>query len=398
MATKPFPPTVLREKVAGKWALDGEYLGGSRLFIVDFQNRTRLSLELKDALPNTDFDKYVDKTTAGPKWGEFALSYFLNLNEKPHFCARTWWGYRILIDLTGARLISTQEDLLEELNSTEGKTVMDRLGAGVALMKGKKFRYLYEIEQTLAAVYWAGRMNLKDAIPLLQQLEESDYIGSCSFLPMSDLRADEINPSNHCVYQIRRAVQLALRQMGIKPAGYPSTTISDDSKNYQHEDEAARQKRLQSRVDSPAIIQKGMKVHEVLDKLGPPDYVERWLRDDVAWRYDVDAIPSFSSLVVVDQREVKSVEKWEPALWHGNDLISANVKRHVFEPDGSIVNAEIFRANYGKVDPSDNLIERQSKNSGLILIFCILVATAAVVFARIALRRRMYAKRNENSS
>ena len=80
------------------------------------------------------------------------------------------------------------------------------------------------------------------------------------------------------------------------------------------------------------------------------------------------------------------------------DLVSASVKKHVFEPDGSIVNAEALRANYGKVDPGGNSTERQSENSRLIWVFCIMCATAAVVFARIVLRRRLYAKSSDTLS
>ena len=218
---------------------------------------------------------------------------------------------------------------------------MDRLGAGVTLMKGKKFKYLHEIHQTLAAAYWAGRMKIQKAVPRLQQLEESDYVGSCSFVPF-DLKPGEANPSSHCVYEIRRMVQLALRRMGVKPAGYPATTIRTQSENDQAQKEAVAKKRHESRVANAEGIKKDMRPFEVLDKLGAPDYVERWGRHAVAWRYDMDAQPSFSLLVIIDQQKVESVEKWKPALWHGNDLIPASVEKHVFDVDGSIINVEAF--------------------------------------------------------
>jgi hypothetical protein len=348
LATEPFPPTILRENADGTWKLGGESLGGDRLFIVDAKEQTRLLLGLEDALPKADFDKYVHETTAGPKWEDYALHYFVTIHEKPHFCIRTWWGRRILLDLTAAKQVS-DEDVQELLQSTEEATVMDRLGAGVTLMRGKKFKYLHEIHQTLAAVHWAGRMKMQKAVPRLQQLEESDYVGSCSFIPMSDLQPGEINPSSHCVYEIRRMVQLALRRMGVKPAGYPATTIGTQSENDQAHKEAVARKRHESRVANAEGVQKDMRIFEVLDKLRAPDYVERWGGDAVAWRYDMDAEPSFSFLVVIDQQKVESVEKWKPALWHGNDLIRARVEKHVFDADGSIINMEAFRTHYGKV-------------------------------------------------
>jgi hypothetical protein len=343
---------VLRENADGTWKLGGEYLGGSRLFIVDAKDQTRLLLWIKDAFPKRDFDKYVHQTTAGPQWEDYALHYFVTIHEKPHFCVRTWWGRRILLDLTAAKQVSDQE-AKETLRSTEEATVMDRLRAGVTLMKGKKFKYLHEIYQTLAAVHWAGRMKMEKAVPLLQQLEESDYVGSCSFVPMFDLKLGEINPSSHCVFEIRRMVQLALRRMGVKPAGYPATTIRIESENTQAQKEAVPKNRHGSRVDNADRITKDMKPLDVLDKLGPPDYVERWNGDAVAWRYDMDAEPAFSLLVIIDQQKVESVEKWTPALWNGNDLVPASVEKHVFDADASISDVDAFRTHYGKVDPSE---------------------------------------------
>ena len=348
LATEQFPPTVLREDADGIWKLGGEYLGGFRIFIVDAKNQTRLDLWIEHALPEADYDKYVHQTTAGPKWEDYALHYFVPISERPHFCVRTWWGRRILLDLAAAKHVS-DEEAQETLRTAEERIVMERLRDGVAMMKGKHFKYLHQVNETLAAIHWAGQMKMQRAVPLLQQLEESDYVGTCSFVPMFDLKPGEINPSSHCVYEIRRMVQLSLRRMGVKPAGYPATTIRTQAENDEDQTEALPKKRHESRLDSADRVKKDMQPLEVLSMLGAPDYVDRWDRGAVAWRYDMDAKPSFSLLVVIQQK-VENIETWKPALWHGNDLIPASVEKHVFDADGSIINVEAFRTHYGKID------------------------------------------------
>jgi hypothetical protein len=141
--------------------------------------------------------------------------------------------------------------------------------------------------------------------------------------------------------------------MGIKPAAYPATKIQRGSgDNAERKDEAAA-KRYDSRIGNADRVTKDMATKAVLDDLGPPDYVQQWGWRTVAWRYDMDAEPSFSLLVIINDQKVTSVERWKPGLWHGNDLIPASVERHVFDADGSIVSANAFRTHYGKVDRGD---------------------------------------------
>jgi len=104
LATEQFPPTVVRLK-DGKWQVQGGYLGGAFILVRD-KDQTKLALGIGEALPKDEYEKYVHKTTAGPKWEDYALAYFITLSGKPHFCIRTWWGRRILIDLESAKQIS----------------------------------------------------------------------------------------------------------------------------------------------------------------------------------------------------------------------------------------------------------------------------------------------------
>src|SRR5262249_7028958 len=96
VATEPFAPTVVRHK-DGKWQLQGDYFGGSRIFVVGADNKTKLLLWINDAIPKDDYEKYVNETTAGPAWEAYALSYFVTIDGKTYFCIRTWWDRRIVL-------------------------------------------------------------------------------------------------------------------------------------------------------------------------------------------------------------------------------------------------------------------------------------------------------------
>ncbi len=346
-STEPFPPTVIREKSNGEWQLDGQYLGGARIYVVDAKDETRLFLEIHKALPGTDYQKYVDQTTAGPQWEEYAIHYFLTIKQSPHFCVKTWWGTRILLNLETARQVSDRE-LDDVLSAEEKRLVLDRLRAWIELVKAKNFRS----GESRAAIHHAGQMKLREAIPLLQQLEESTYVTESPFMPKFDIEGRDFVPCRFAVYGVRRFAQLALRRMGVKPAGYPATSCRTWLENRETETDATL-KLDPPRAERVALIKEGMKPLEVVEKLGSPDYIERWKGDDdvVVWRYDVDASPPFSLLLIINNQRVESVERW-PGLWHGNDLIPPNVERHVFDPDGSIDNMDVFRAHYGKLDPS----------------------------------------------
>jgi len=58
-------------------------------------------------------------------------------------------------------------------------------------------------------------------------------------------------------------------------------------------------------------VKKGMKAEEVLDLVGPPDFVGY----DETWGYDMDSSVPFSLVVKWGVRRVLDVQKKMPALW-----------------------------------------------------------------------------------
>jgi hypothetical protein len=106
-------------------------------------------------------------------------------------------------------------------------------------------------------------------------------------------------------------------------------------------------------------LQIAMTPMDVLNILGAPDYVERgqnihrqgpW---EVAWRYDMDARPGWTLLLVWRGHKVEAIEKVSPALWNRKNLTGDDVQPVLIDADGSIRNANALYSNAfkGKISP-----------------------------------------------
>jgi hypothetical protein len=342
VATTPFSPTIISH-TGGRWQLQNDYLGGARIEVVGTDNKPRLLLWIKDAIPKTDDDKYVHDTTAGPKWNQYALSYFLAVDGKPYFCVRTWWDRRIVIDLAAAKQVPDR-GMEAVLDAEERHAVLDILKGGVAVVS-KEEAPLAPFFRLEAAIHLSGRMQEKKAIPLLRKLAslgaETTYtIGE--YGPGVDLTGKEISPQNYSTHDLRRVVQLSLRRLGATPAELPVTSFQQGGSDNVFEP----RKWKGPRFERVASIKIAMTPIDVLNILGAPDYVERgqdihrqgpW---DVAWRYDMDASPGYTLLIVWTGHKVGAIEKVSPALWNGKNLIGDDVHPVLIDADGSISNAK----------------------------------------------------------
>ncbi len=196
-----------------------------------------------------------------------------------------------------------------------------------------------------AAAHLAGRIKDKEAVQWLRRLEPLGF-GTSSTIgeygPDAHLRDGDVSPQNYSTHQTRRIVQLALRRLGEKPTELPVTSFRKYRSSEKYKPRTWDAPRL-ARVSS---IKASMKPEEVLDTIGPPDYVESGqnIRREgpwpVAWRYDMDAEPPYTLLLVWENHQVKTVEKISPALWTGNALVATPVRPALIDADGSIRNAK----------------------------------------------------------
>ena len=329
-ATEPFPATRIYQK-DGAWRVD--YLSGSPLEVYsDGDRMPRFRLWIEDALPAEEYERFVSRTTAGPEWASFALHYFITMDEKPHFCARTWWGRRILIDLIDLRQVS---DSPHEriLRAAEQSWILDGLAAAVKRPPSAEDEQgRAEIQRTKTAIYQAGRLQVTEAAALLRQLELSPYPGGVGILDDRGLKSGDIHPCKCEIYTVRQMAQKSLRGLGQKPReDLPATLfryltpepdsgtlLADRTKPYKPRTYAS------SRHSRVADLSEGMKPVQVLDALGPPDDL---IAHREQWRYDIDAEPPYSLLVTwKDDWTVATLEAVKPPLWMQTDRMEEHAR------------------------------------------------------------------------
>lgn len=318
-ATTPFPLTFVVKDKHDQWTLKGGYLGGAAIVVKDGE-KERLRAHIHDLIPKTEH-RHVQDSTAGPIWARCALCYFPTLDGKPHFCVRTHWNRRILINLATFRHVSDTR-FRDQLSKHEIRIAKSTLADGVRQMEA---RIVVESESSvglLAALHLARVERLKETAPLLKQLEKVDDRGCILVYP--EIIVHENLPA-------RRMVQLCLRCMGETPAGLPCNAVELDGQRLL--------KHVPRRADHADKIELSMTKRAVIDRLGSPDYLmSRWIRatesDEAIWRYDMDGKAPFTLLVFLsEQGLVTRVERFEPWFVRGDELVAQD-KRPFFEIDG----------------------------------------------------------------
>jgi len=327
-ATPPFPPTQICRGDDGAWRVNNDYLGGSyfQVFYED-DERARYILDLEKAIPKDEWDGYVGMTTAGPEWADHSLHYFIDLDGKPHFCVRTWWDRRILIDLAQLKQASDTR-FAKTLEQKERKLVLETLKQAAGRYGRQKLaRWGRDIFAIPGAARVAGRLRMREAVEYLNLLESVPFVDSIGGATSDDgLEEGDINPFSCGKYKLRRIVQVSLRLLGEKPQGYPATfwyhlvrkTVDDNDYLTSGAKYQPRQYRMSRHERAPQLAE-GMKPVEVLDVMGPPDVVERWVH---AWRWDVDTESPYSLVVEWDRRlyKVLAVRRVQPPLWQSDGV------------------------------------------------------------------------------
>jgi hypothetical protein len=164
----------------------------------------------------------------------------------------------------------------------------------------------------------AGRRELRRAAPLIRTLQRAAHVGSTSASVVLGPREGEIHPLSYGEYSLRQVAQLSLRRLGERASGDPATFF-----RYYSPGEAGRKFVPRGRPEPRALgasrIEKHMTPLEVLETLGPPDFV---VASQGAWEYDIDGTGQenpYTLRVVWDERRVSSVERITPPLWAAGD-------------------------------------------------------------------------------
>lgn len=275
------------------------------LVCVDPMGTDRAIIDLlKDAISEKECDEFAVATLHGILWSGYSLWYFLDSNEGPVFVVRPWWGRRIVVDLLKGELIKETPAVVEAANAYETKYVLTNLDS--ARKNGVDAEDIWPI---LYAAYLAGRLEVKDAIPELETLENSIYSGSSTFRPGNRDEVDgEIDPHSYSEYTLRQIAQLSLRRLGKKPKALPnySFDIRTQDKTEPFQTPVLRV----PRDENADQIKVGMTAKQILNLIGSPDFI-----GNDTWSYDMDSDTPYSLNVTFDEKTVVKLTRDTTPIW-----------------------------------------------------------------------------------
>jgi len=288
------------------------------LVVVDPAGRDKLRVDiLKTLLPDrTVFYQYVTDGSGGMHWGEACCHpYFIALLGKPHFCLSTWWGKRLLLDLSAGQIVTNSSEFEPELLKAEKAFVLATLEA-TSLWKYKLDERINPglaedspgpiVQDVLAALLLAARLKILEAVPLVRKLESSPIVlttvgGASPYeAPIGGIR-----PAAYQNLTVRQAAQLCLRRLGLRPSTHQSTKLYRSDAYWQPDDPLPFQR--EKRVSD---LQPAMKPEAVMALIGAPDFVT-----PEGWEYDLDGDAPATLVIRWRQDGCEKPEKRVPPKW-----------------------------------------------------------------------------------
>ena len=278
------------------------YTGYGELIVVSPTGRDVREIDfIKDALTKSEYKKYVHRTSAGPMWEGLSTWYFLGHDSKEYFVVRPWWGRRVFVNVADGKLIQAQKWLESEATKSEKQLVMKSLKSKTETDEDRF--------EKLRAVYLAGALEIKDAIPFVKDAEKSTYIGSSTSGGLSAFTEfeNEVDPHRYETFTMRQVAQLSLRRLGISPSHLPchSFKLTKSGVSNPYDLEA----RKGDRHDSIDDLKVGMSAKKILDLIGSPDFISYH-----TWSYDMDGDKPFTLNLQMDAKNVTKIEREKP-LW-----------------------------------------------------------------------------------
>ena len=258
--------------------------------------------------------RYVHWTTAGNQWG-LRRSYFGHFESSSYFVIRTWWGRRVVVDLSSGSLASRSDDLNAYLDESERAYVCATLETA-AQSNGLTMETYDEESSILIAALMAGRMEIEDCTGWLRSLENVPYVGSVtmSALPLEErLREGELDIRTYDTFTLRQAVQLSLRRLGVAPKCLAAKQF------YLHNEDFSNREPFDPELSKPRaerveLVKKGMQPEEVIRSIGNPDEI-----GSSNWEFDMDADTPYTLIVNWGETGIESLKRVTPAIWQTTD-------------------------------------------------------------------------------
>jgi hypothetical protein len=296
------------------------------LLVLDAKGVVTLEVPICDSIPAAEKEAYVHWTTGGFSWSGDSHWYFFTANEKLHFGIRTRWDRRILLCTSDAKLVADEAAVHEGAIVGEREHILSTLRKASAVAKqwGAKGIPEYstqhkspweEVPGLGAVIKLAERMDLKDAVPLLLDVESLPYFGnSCSQLSET-VPEGQLFIATYSYDSLRSAVQLAIRRLGGTPKGLPTKELFVAKADNQRGDGYRPKTHKSPRVDRVPLVTTSMGAKEVADTIGEPDYVVWAGVGEWRWEYDIDTATPFTFQVLWKNNKLVRTERLHPPVW-----------------------------------------------------------------------------------
>jgi hypothetical protein len=267
-------------------------------WVVDLSGKATQALEFDDVVPQSESKLWASHTFTARYWSGHSLFYFCQIKDELHFVVRTYWDRRLVINVDEHSTVKDLHQIEHDLDRTEAQISLNELQA--AAKNQFDFKEDYKLRRRIhTAALIAGKLGVREAIPLLLQLESV---------------ANEPDTTENCSRQI---AQLSLRRMNVAPAGYFATCVrfKKEGPNWNLRWPASRVARSQKADD----LHLGDSRIQVLATVGSPDfisprYVEDLKQGDTVWDYDMDATEPFTLRLVFRDEKLLKATQIEP-VW-----------------------------------------------------------------------------------
>lgn len=287
---------------------------GNELTVVNLAGEQSGKIDLlSKVFSRRERKRYVVESTAGPRWQYCSLWYFVSRQNVQLFVIRTWWDRRVIVDLQKGAVVSPNRKILAACHQAEKERVLADLKTGIQThTQWEKDDGLPKPRPPLTPAYQAGKLGFKEAIPLLRQLEISNYYGSIanSFSQEFD---GEVDPGDYKTFTLRQIVQLSLRRLGATPRNLPVTGFYVSYKDYRKNHPLKTGPLVQPKTTCIPKLKQGMTPERAISLIGTPDVV----RSEGNWEYDL----KHSTLILSwDGRHIKGIREKHPPNWQVGNM------------------------------------------------------------------------------
>ena len=80
--------------------------------------------QLRAGVPEDEYERFVEPTTAGDEWAGLSHWYFASICTHRYFCIRTWWGRRLVVDVEARRLVDADCKTNQALHEVERRYLL----------------------------------------------------------------------------------------------------------------------------------------------------------------------------------------------------------------------------------------------------------------------------------